>query len=258
MKNHISLILGLVLLTSCAIDNKRAESNPNTTSEKLLAIEQEVSLAADRDALNKLRDDTPAPIKQDNDELAYILDYFKDIRSNPSTLQSRFDRTVRRKQEIYRKRTRKLRENFTKQERKDREKFLESLKDQRERFLKNKVTSDQRKDFFDKQDEQRKEYFANSRDKRNEFESQMRASQRDQDAYFREKKKIFREEMTLFKKRQREWKQEQKEKAKNTRSTYGSGSLYPAPKASPQKSNLEKEFDALYTTPAQSLGAEEK
>ncbi|MEC9283841.1 MAG: hypothetical protein VX642_14100, partial [Bdellovibrionota bacterium] len=71
-------------------------------------------------------------------------------------------------------------------------------------------------------------------------------------------KKIFREEMTLFKKRQREWKQEQKEKAKNTRSTYGSGSLYPAPKASPQKSNLEKEFDALYTTPAQSLGAEEK
>lgn len=252
------MLIGLVLLTSCAIHTKRSESNPNTTSEKLLAIEQEVSLSADREALDKLRDDTPASIKQDNDELAYILDYFKDIRRNPSTLQSRFDRTIRRKQETYRKRTRKLRENFTKQERKDRENFLEKLKDEREEFLKDKVTADQRKDFFDKQDEQRKEYFANSRDKRNEFEAQMRASQRDQNAYFSEKKKIFREEMFLFKKRQREWKKQQKEKAKNTRTSYGSGSLYPSPKSVPQKSKLEKEFDALYTTPAQSLGAEEK
>ena len=261
MKNIVFLVVCSSLLASCSVATKRQEANPNTPSSDLLKIQQEVSLTADREKLKELRKDMPEPVQEENDELKFILDFFQDIRKNPSRIRQEFDRIVRRKQERLRKSLQKQRKKFTKEEKKDRKSFLDKLKEEREDFLKSEAnTKEGRKEFFDKQDEQRKEYFADAREKRKDFESQVSAIQKDSYAYFRDKRKQFSEEMRIFQRRQREWKKEQKEKAKSSYRSSSSnnyGSLYPRQGAPRKpKSPLEQEFEAFEKLPTQPLESE--
>lgn len=263
--NTLIFIAISLLLTSCNIKNVRSEKDPSTHSVELLKIQQEVSLSSDRDELGKLRKDTPEPVIEDNDELKFILDFFTDIRQQPSRIKSKFDRIVRRKQEKFRKQIRKQRKSFSKTEREKRKVFLKEQKDNREDFLdSDQNTKEGRKEYFDKQDEKRKVYFANARDHRKDFEAQVKEIQKDTNSYFREKKKQFRDELRIFKRKHKEWKKDQKKKAKlrlkskdyNTSSK--AGSLYPMKKQRPQrsKSKLEKEFEEIDTIPSQALESE--
>lgn len=259
MKWTTFLILSSIL-SSCSVKTVRKDANPQTTSEELLQIKQEVSLSSDREELGKLRKDTPAETIQDNDELKFILDFFTDIRQRPSRIQSKFDKIVRRKQNKFRKKIRKQRQDYSKQERKDREDFLEKLKDERDAFMNSsKNTKEGRKDFFDEQDEQRKEYFANARDKRKDFEYQVREVEKDTRAYFREKKSQFRNEMRIFKRKHEQWKKDEKKRAKEAlrNPRYGTGeragSLYPKKKINPAKTALEREFEEMNKLPSEPM-----
>jgi chromosome segregation ATPase len=261
VKNTVFFVALILILASCSVATKRQEANPNTPSGELLKIQQEVSLTSDREKLSELRKDMPEPVQEENDELKFILDFFQDIRKNPSRIRQEFDRIVRRKQDKLRKSLQKQRKKFTKQERKDREDFLKKLKEEREEFLKSEAnTKEGRKEFFDKQDEQRKEYFADAREKRKDFESQVSAIQKDSYAYFRDKRKQFSEEMRIFQRRQREWKKEQKEKRKKAYKSSSSnnyGSLYPQQGAPAKaKTPLELEFEAFEKLPTETLESE--
>lgn len=252
----LKLIFALSL-TACSLRSLRENRNPPTNAERILQIEQEVSLAKDRDELAKFREEVPAERKQDNDDLALILDYFKDIRRDAAQIRNQFNQSIRSKQERYRKKVRELRDQYSKRERREREEFLRQHKQERDEFTKRQHDKHERDKFFADQDMKRKEFFANARDQRKEFEAQLQSSQKDQDAYFKEKRKIFTEEMRGFTERQRDWKKQERDKTRAAKTAKtSSSSLYPSQQPAANRSPLLMEFDELDRVPSQKLESE--
>lgn len=172
---------------------------------------QEVSLSEDRKHLDELRKNIPEEIKQENDELAFVLKLFDDKKRNPTTIQREFNRRVSSVRKKSQRHYRKLRKDFDKEEKAKRKVFLKKAKEKRTKFLDKKPNKEKRDDFFTEERSGRKEFFAEEREKRRDFESETRAKQKEFESQLRDRRKEFDQRMKEFRDQQRADKKTQKE-----------------------------------------------
>lgn len=166
------------------------------------AVDPKYSLAADRQAVEDLRQNIPAQRKAENDEEALMLQLFSDVKRNPMDIRSTFDQMLRKKRELFDRDMNRERDQFNWAERKSRDEFLKSQSKERERITQNKsLGKEERAEFFKDQDTRRREFFADERDKRNDFESQIREKRKNFEDYTRAKTNEFNAEMRAFQKK---------------------------------------------------------
>lgn len=194
----------LITLTSCSLKSKREEGSAPQLSDS--GVDPKYSVSKDRAEFDKLRENVPAEIRQQNDEKALIAELTADLKYAPEVAREKFSNIVRKKRDMFSKDMSKIRDEFNKHEKKERDDFLSELKEERENFLKRKVDQDKRSQFFSEQDEARRSFFAEQRERRDEFESDFRARRKDFDDYIKDKTDIFNAELKDYTVR---WKEKQ-------------------------------------------------
>ncbi len=190
----MKLIFGIlfILLSSCALNTKQ---DVKQTSLSESGVDPKYSVAKDRSEFDKLRENVPTEIRQQNDEKALIAELTAELKYPPEVAREKFNNIVRKKRDIFSKDMSKIREEFNKHEKSERDAYLKELKEEREEFLKRKVDQDKRSQFFSEQDENRRTFFSEQREKRDEFESDFRARRKDFDDYIKDKTDIFNSEL---------------------------------------------------------------
>lgn len=241
---------------------------------------EEYSLKEDRSYLDQLRSDTPEEVKNENDELAFIMKLMGEVREAPDKVRDRFSTEIRKRRERFNKLNQRDRTSFNEKEKRTRETFLSESQKKRDKFVSSKPKSEERKDFFNDQETQRRDFFAKQSEDRKEFESKMRERSSDFDAYIREKQADFNQEQRAYSERYRQYekdkkafneakaKHEQEQRAKgiypgispssttDTNGTNGAGNIQEASKYNYDK-DLE-EFKKIPKTPADRLEAGEQ
>ena len=185
-------VLSAFAVVSCRAPGPRSPPLPAAP------VPDEVSLKADRSALDALRIQEPEEVKRRNDELALLLALMKDGSEDPGKVRDRFGKIVRDKRDLMDKRLRKEREAFGKRETQAREALLKDLAKRRARQLSRKHPSDENKEFYDDQEAKRKGFFDEQRDRRAEFESKALESRKDFEDDVREKTNWFSQEMRAY------------------------------------------------------------
>lgn len=188
----ISFLIFVILASSCAVNSKRDEK-PSPLAEP--GVDPKYSVGKDRSEFDKLRENVPAEIRQQNDEKALIAELTAELKYPPEVAREKFNNIVRKKRDMFSKDMSKIREEYNKHEKTERDEFLNDLKEEREEFLKRKVDQDKRSKFFSEQDETRRTFFAEQREKRDEFESDFRARRKDFEDYIKDKTDIFNSEL---------------------------------------------------------------
>lgn len=190
----MKLLVGIVLLftCSCAVNTKREEKTSPLAES---GVDPKYSVAKDRSEFDKLRENVPTEIRQQNDEKALIAELTADLKYPPEVAREKFNNIVRKKRDLFSKDMSKIRDEFNKNEKAQRDEFLNELKEEREDFLKRKVDQEKRSRFFSEQDEARRTYFAEQKEKRDEFESDFRARRKDFEDYIKDKTDIFNSEL---------------------------------------------------------------
>ncbi len=227
----------------------------------------ELSLKADRSALDEERKQIPPETKRSNDEMALILQLMQtnDLgeMQEPSKIRDRFDKVVRDKRTKIDREIQKNRDEFGRNEKLTRDQFFATLKTSRETFAKEKHDSETRSQFFSDQDQKRRDFVSDQQEKRNTFESDTREKRKDFEDYIRERQNSFNEEYRSYSKRYDEARkanslkknmQEKDKKMKEDlykRSTIGNGASAPAQNPAQQK-DLE-DLQSFPKTPGQPL-----
>lgn len=142
---------------------------------------REVSLAADRSAVDHLRKEIPAETRTQNDQTALVLDTInKDgtFEEDPSKARERFGRIMREKRAASDKYFREKREAFTKEQKTKRDAFLTELREERSSYMAKKTSSADRRDFQTTQEKARQSYFGDESDRRKAFESSLTEERR--------------------------------------------------------------------------------
>jgi hypothetical protein len=180
-------------LISCA-------SNRNTISDdRSTQVPDELSLRADRSAMENDRKDIPEEKRRDNDELAMVLQMMQaKANQEPGEIRERFNKAVRDRRDKSDKSFRRRREDYDKVERKSREAFLKKMKNERDHYMNAKHSSDDRKEFFDSQEDTRKDYFATESDQRHDFDSKLTEDRQAFDDYVKEKTDQFNEDIRAY------------------------------------------------------------
>jgi hypothetical protein len=193
-------LLASLMVVSCASGGGRGSSADSRTQVASNAeVPDELSLKADRSALDEERKDIPEDKRRDNDELAALLQLIQaKPNQEPGEVRERFNKVIRDRREKSDKTFRRRREEFSKTETRSRESFLKTAKDERDSYLKSKHTSDDRKDFFDRQEDQRKSFFSDQTEKRNDFEAKMTDDRKTFEDYIKEKTSQFNDEMRAY------------------------------------------------------------
>jgi len=173
-------------------------------------LEEEVSLKADRSALEEMRKDIPAEKQRANDELALFLGLMNQGTEPPSTVRDRFHVMVQKKRAVFREKSEALRQEYRRAEVERREKFTKSLRTERDSFQKKKRDSKEMREFYQEQERKRNNFNTDERDRRQSFESEMRAQSKDFDSYMREKQNEFNEQFRLYSKKYSERPKEKK------------------------------------------------
>ncbi len=164
----------------------------------------EVSLAADRTEYDKLRKDIPEEKRQENDELALILQSIhQNSGSNeePGRIRERFNRVMRDRRDKHDKNLRKRREEASKADKAKRDEFLNAMKKDRATYMNTKskkATPSERQAFFTEQEQRRQAYFSAEADRRREFESIISDERRTFEDQARETTNRFNEEMRNY------------------------------------------------------------
>ena len=232
-------------LSSCSTGEKDEEARPK--------LEEEVSIKADRSALDELRKDIPEEKRVENDEKALILELMGELKLHPSKVRSKWGTLVRKKRDKHRKTLKKWRSDYSRDEKKRREEFTKKAKKEREDFRRGKPDREKTKEFYADQDRERKEFFGNERDKRKEFESDVRSKSKEYDSYMREKNREFNEQHRLYYKR---WQAREKEKRAAKQEKYRKGRSQKAsaaqvpPGVDPQ---FVKDFEEMNNVPGTRL-----
>ncbi|MCC2679223.1 MAG: hypothetical protein K0R29_1799 [Pseudobdellovibrio sp.] len=183
-----------IFLSSCALNTKRADQ-PASSALSEPGVDPKYSVGKDRSEFDKLRENVPAEIRQQNDEKALIAELTAEVKYPPEVAREKFNNIVRKKRDLFSKDMSKIRDEFNRHEKKERDEFLEDLKEEREEFLKRKADQAKRSQFFSEQDEARRTFFADQREKRDEFESDFRARRKDFEDYIKDKTDIFNSEL---------------------------------------------------------------
>lgn len=246
------LFCSLLVLQTLACSNQNTRPNYYKTPEEAGPIvDEKYKLSADRQALDKMREEIPQEKKVENDEIAFTMQLMAEYKRHPSDVRTKFDDALRKKRDKFQKDVQKERDEFTKKERKNREEFLKSLENERNDFLRIKHKSDERKEFFEKQDEARKAYFETQKERRDDFESNITEKRKNFEDYAREKRDEFNEQWRSYQKKYDEY---QKEKAKE--SPQPGFSSKPGPSEKPQDNEVQsflKEFMDMEQKPSSKL-----
>ena len=182
-----------VFLGSCA--SKHGAAGDGRRAE----VPDEVSLRADRSALDDERRDIPEDRRRENDELALVFQMMQAKKNQePGEVHDRFNKALRDRRDKNDKALRKRREEFTRVEKHSRDEFLRKSKDERDSYMGGKHTSDERKRFFDDQEDKRKNYFAGESEKRTDFESEMTDARKTFEDYVKEKTNEFNDEIRAY------------------------------------------------------------
>lgn len=212
----------------------------------------EISLKEDRSSVEQYRQNVPAEKKQENDELALLLNLTGELKEKPERIRERFQTVSRKKRDEFRKKSKKLRDDFTREEAKTRDEFLRKMKNEREDFKKTKVDRQANAEFYNEQERNRREFQADQKDKRQEFESAMRAKSTEFDEYMREKTRDFNEQIRLYSQRYQDKLKEEKQKkdpAKSQSDARGSQQ---------SKGGNLSEFEEMQNIPATRIGTDSK
>lgn len=196
----IAAVLAALILPGCSTPNLQkdmARDRENVQKE----LQSEMSLKADREKLQELRQEIPPEKQKSNDELALYLGLMRQGTEQPQVVRDKFNVLVERKRTSFREKVQRLRENYRRDEAARRDTFLEEQKSERSSFQGSKHKPNETRDFFSKQDHHRQNFFADERARRSNFESDVTAQSRDFDSYMREKVNEFNEEYRLYSKK---------------------------------------------------------
>lgn len=195
LAKSLGQLLVVLLLASCSSIQTKDRMTPSELEEskKPANAESEVSLAKDRSELETLRKDIPPDTQKKNDELALIFELMQEGKTQPSDLQSRFDRLARRKRDQFRDEGKKHRDTYTREERTKREKFLKDIKFERDSFTSHKHEPEETRNFYQEMETKRRDFFADEQEKRRNFESDMRAKSSDFEQNLRDVQQRFNE-----------------------------------------------------------------
>jgi hypothetical protein len=243
------ILFAASFIISCASGRGEHASTQAASNDEL---PDELSLKADRSALEEERKDIPEERRRENDELAALLQMIQaKPNQEPSEIRDRFSKAVRDRREKSDKRLRKLREDFSKNERRAREAFLKSVKEERDAYMGSKHSPEERKDFFGKQEDTRRDFFANQSEKRHDFESKMTEDRKAFEDYIKEKTSQFNDEIRAYsasfydRKKQERLAKETKEKARAKASM-------PSPRSG--QADERDEFETIPQGPSIPLG----
>lgn len=236
-------IFGLVVVISGCQTNETKNQYVKADNDRPL-VDEKYSLQSDREAVEQLRQDIPAAIRNENDQKALMLNLFGDSKKPPAKVREEFDQIVRKKRELFDRDLQKEREKFNQQERKNRDVFLKQMAQTRGQFMQTKSSKDARDDFFKEQEDKRKEYFANERERRQDFESDVRERRKNFEDYMREKQNEFHQELKAFTKKRDEFEKEAKKQS----------SPVPMPsKVSNESKALQQELESAKALPRTNL-----
>lgn len=201
----VGFVMGLFLTTSACASGTKEESSVDKP-----LVETQYRLQEDRSAFDKLREEVPAPTRDENDEVAFFEKLFQNPSKNPSEIRGQFNKALSRRRDRFQKDLLKRREAFVRQERKDREAATKQFEKERQEFKARKADKDQTKEFFNSLDQKRKDFYANQKEKRDEFEAQVRDDRKNFEDYVREKQSEFNAKLKEFSDKQRDLKKETK------------------------------------------------
>lgn len=193
------MVFGSAILTSCSSSGPKNTYRENEEASRPI-LDEKYSLKKDREVLETLREQVPPEKKNENDELALILNLMADKKKSPEAIRQQFDQALRKKRELFDKDVRKERDAFTQKERKSREEFLAQMKESRDQKFQSKPSSRERSEFIKDQDNKRAEYFAAERDRRQDFESDIRERRKTFEDYIRERQNTFNQELRSYQK----------------------------------------------------------
>lgn len=252
-----AFILIPLALSACSSTEKRDNQYVRRDDSAPL-VDEKYSLRADREKMEEHRREVPAERRAENDEMAYVLQLFQEVKAPPQDIRSKFDSALRKKREALNRDLQKERENFTKEERRNRDRFLKNQKDERDAFLSAKPAKDQREEFFKDQDEKRREFFSDEREKRNDYESDVRERRKSFEDYAREKNNEFNQEYRAYVRRYDEWKKtkeaEKRESAARVEAAAAPNDpARPIPSLNSEAQLLEKELDEISSRPGTKL-----
>ena len=257
----------ILMLSSQACDHAYKKTEAPTAAGA--ADSEDVSLKADRSAYDKLRSEIPKDQRNENDELALVL---QSIHKNsaadedPAKIRDRFGKVMRDRRAAHDKQLRARRDEFSKADKSKRDAFLNGLKDDRATFmnrLAKKASVGERQAFFSGQEQKRQAYFSAESDRRREFESTITEQRKTFEDGAREATNKFNEEMrayttTYFERKKVEnlKKSAEKKALANERKAKG---LNPEPAAIPkgvteEGRQLLQQFDDIPATPGVRLG----
>ena len=269
MEKRVDLLytfLLMFMLFSCGHEPK-AENLGETSNTR---PRDELSLKADRSALDEERKQIPPETKRSNDEMALILQLMQtnDLgeMQDPSKIRERFDKVVREKRTKLDREVQKSRADFAKNEKTSRDLYFANLKTKREEFAKEKHDSETRSQFFSDQDQKRRDFTADLQEKRSSFETDVREKRKDFEDYIHERQSSFNDEYRSYSKRYDEARknnslkknmQEKERKMKTEqlqRSTIGGESTVGTPTAlKPANQKDLDDFQSFPKTPGQPL-----
>lgn len=193
-----AMILPVAFTVSCRSTSDKNRYKPTEETKPL--VDAKYSLAADRQQLEALRAEVPEEKKQVNDEEAFILQMFSEVKREPGQIRQTFDQLMRKKRELMDRDLKKERELFSRSEKTSRDDFLNSQSRERNRIKNKKLSRDEVKFFYDEQDQKRKDFYANEREKRQDFESQVFEKRKNFEDYARGKTNEFNAEFRAYQK----------------------------------------------------------
>lgn len=243
-------ILIIFLVLGCSSFKARNNTYESPKQDLL----EEVSLKPDREHLKEYRSDVPQTIKEENDELSYILSLFpKDLSRNPKNIRSQFNRRLRSRQTKFRRKEKQERESFNREEKKQRKAFLAKLKKDRSNFMNTKPQREMIQEFSRQQKEQRTDFFEASKERRKDFNATTREHRKESNDYFRRMRREFQAEFQIYNK---SWHEKKREMKKRKKTSYGLQKVAPTKNNQPKATNSEAEFDEIKNIPTTPLESE--
>ncbi|MBX2988631.1 MAG: hypothetical protein KF802_12105 [Bdellovibrionaceae bacterium] len=164
-------------------------------------VDGKYQLSADREALDRLREQVPPEKRQENDEIAFTLQWMSETKMPPAEVRNRFNAAVSKKRNAFNKDMDRRRKEFVRKERQDREEFTRESESARRAFSGLKRSADERKKFYDESDQKRRDFHAGQRERRDEFEGDIRDRRRNFEDYVREKTADFNQEHRVYSQR---------------------------------------------------------
>lgn len=169
-----ALIIGLTGPAGAEPNSQRSsQSNP------------EMSIAKDRQELESLRKDIPAEKRQQNDERAFMEEFFVESGKSPGEIRQKFQKSTTKKRQQFQKSLADERKAFSARQKKERDEFMKAAKAHREDYLKSRRSQEDKKQFLGEQDLARKEFLVKQKEERENFEADVKSRRSDFEDNFR-------------------------------------------------------------------------